>query len=101
MKLPYVNKRGTGALPPSKRFGTKGTEMLLKLLVGIVGGIKIYFDFDGRLYEKHPILSHYNPTSKFVYEEYGYRDMRMQYPEFVHVGYCSADYITYDIKDGV
>ncbi len=88
-------------MPPSKKFSTKGRCMLMKLLVGIVAGEKIYFDSDGRLYEKHPVLSHYDPTSKLVYEEYGFRDMRLQCPEFVHVGYCSADYITYDIKDGV
>lgn len=71
--------------------------MLKKLMVGMVDGVKVYFDSDGRLYEKHPALSHYIPTLKFAYEEYGFCYMRLQCPEFVHIGENYSDYVTYEV----
>lgn len=63
------------------------------LLCAKVGNKTIYFDGNGMLYEKHPILSHYTATGQFVYYEY------YNQPIFILMPYCGAvGALDYDIE---
>lgn len=70
----------------------------LKLLVAQCDKERIYFDFDGRIYECNPTFNRYLPTDKYVYEEYVCRPLLLCPPEYVSIGiYAPEDDFTYEV----